>query len=174
MSLMGMEDDLARVVREAQAGSTDAFGLATTQCWNGLVRFARSVVGEADAEDAVQDALLSAWRGLGSLDDAAKFPQWMTTIVFHRCLRMRRFWRLQVALDGVGERGASQDPAPDLDVAALLARLPPRQRAVLHLTLVEGMTDTEIGRVLQMAPGSVRAQRRRARARLARVLEKRR
>lgn len=172
MTLMDMRDDLARAVREAQAGNAAAFGTAAEACWDGLVRFARSIVGEAEAEDAVQESLLAAWQKLGSLDDAARFHQWMTSIVFRRCLRRRRFWRVQVALEGIRERGVSADPAAGLDVEALLARLAPRQRAVLHLTIVEGMTDAEIGQILHVAPASVRAHRRRARARLARIVER--
>jgi RNA polymerase sigma-70 factor (ECF subfamily) len=170
---MIVRDDLANIVREAKAGSPGAYGAAVEACWDGLVRFARSVAGEADAEDVVQESLIAGWRALASLDDPARFDRWMTSIVFRRCLRRRRFWRLRAALDDVRERSVSADPAPDLDVAALLARLAPRQRAVLYLTVVEGMTDAEIGERLSMATGSVRAHRRRARERLARILEKR-
>ena len=51
-------------------------------------------------------------------------------------------------------------------MARLLAALAPRQRAVMHLTVIEGMSDGEIGRSLGITPGSVRAHRRRARQRL--------
>lgn len=169
---MNVREDLADAVREAKAGSTAAYGVAVEACWDGLVRFARSIVGEADAEDVVQESLVAAWRALPSLEDPARFDRWVTTIVFRRCLKRRRLWRLRVALADVRERAAAADPAPDLDVEALLARLAPRQRAVLHLTVVEGMTDAEIAGALSMAVGTVRAHRRRARATLARILER--
>jgi DNA-directed RNA polymerase specialized sigma24 family protein len=53
----------------------------------------------------------------------------------------------------------------------LLSRLAPRQRAVLHLTVVEGMTDAEIAPLLAITPASVRAHRRRARESAARLLQ---
>jgi RNA polymerase sigma factor (sigma-70 family) len=171
---MDMRDDLAGAVREAQAGSAAAYGVVVEACWARLVRFARSVVGEAEAEDAVQDSLIVAWHALRSLEDHARFERWVTSIVFRRCLRRRRLWRLRVALADVRERGVSADTAPDLDVEALLARLAPRQRAVLHLTVVEGMTDAEIAEALSMTAGTVRAHRRRARTALARIVERQR
>jgi RNA polymerase sigma factor (sigma-70 family) len=62
--------------------------------------------------------------------------------------------------------GAASEPEQGLIVWQILSRLPPRQRAVLHLTVVEGMTDVEIGAVLGITAGSVRAHRRRARERV--------
>lgn len=169
-----MRRDLADAVREALVGSTAAYGIAVEACWDGLVRFARSIVGEADAEDVVQESLIAAWRALPSLEDPVRFDRWLTSIVFRRCLRKRRLWRFRVALADLRELAVSADPAPDLDVETLLARLAPRQRAVLHLTVVEGMTDAEIAEALAMAVGTVRAHRRRARTALARILERRR
>jgi RNA polymerase sigma-70 factor (ECF subfamily) len=169
---MIVREDLANVVREARAGSPAAYGQAVEACWNGLVRFARSIVGEADAEDVVQDALVAAWRSLPSLEDPARFDRWVTSIVFRRCLRRRRFWHLRVALADLRERTVSADPASDLDVEALLRRLAPRQRAVMHLTIVEGMSDAEIADTLAMTAGTVRAHRRRARETLTRVLRR--
>lgn len=169
---MNVREDLADAVREAQAGSTAAFGVVVEACWDRLVRFARSVVGEAEAEDVVQESLIAAWRALQSLEDARRFDAWINAIVFRRCLKRRRLWRFRVALEDVREGAVSDDPATDLDVRALLARLAPRQRAVLHLTIVEGMSDSEIAEALSMTAGSVRAHRRRARGRLARILER--
>ncbi len=169
---MIVREDLANVVREARAGNRAAYGQAVEACWNGLVRFARSIVGEADAEDVVQDSLVAAWGALPSLEDPARFDRWVTSIVFRRCLRRRRFWRLRVALADLPERAVSADPAPELDVEALLQRLAPRQRAVMHLTIVEGLSDAEIADMLSMTSGTVRAHRRRAREALGRVVRR--
>jgi len=65
------------------------------------------------------------------------------------------------------------DPAPEaarVDVERTLGVLAPRQRAVMHLTVVEGMSDSEIGPVMGIDAASVRSHRRRARERLRQVL----
>jgi RNA polymerase sigma-70 factor (ECF subfamily) len=163
-------DGLAEDVRRAQAGDQEAFGQLVEVCWNDLVRLARSVVGEAEAEDAVQDGLIAAWDGIRGLQDPARFKPWATRIVFRRCLRRLRWRRLRVALGSIREPAIRPDPDSDLSLWQLLSGLAPRQRAVLHMTVVEGMSDAEIGEALGLEPGSVRAHRRRAREALARRL----
>lgn len=167
---MDVTDGLADDVRRAQAGDAEAFGRVVEACWADLVRLARSVVGEADAEDAVQDGLIAAWDGIRGLQDPARFRRWATRIVFRRCLRRTRWQRLRVALGALRERSHRPDPESELSLGQLLVGLAPRQRAVLHMTVVEGMTDGEIGEALGLEPGSVRAHRRRAREALARRL----
>jgi len=161
---------LAEDVRRAQAGDTESFGRVVEVCWNDLVRLARSVVGESEAEDAVQDALIAAWDGIRGLQDPGRFRPWATRIVFRRCLRRTRWQRLRVALDGLREPATRPDPESELSLRQLLSGLAPRQRAVLHMTVVEGMSDVEIGDALGLEAGSVRAHRRRAREALARRL----
>ena len=73
-------------------------------------------------------------------------------------------------MEEVPEPAVSGNPGAAVDVWRLLERLAPRQRAVLHLTVVEGMTDTEIGEALGIAAGSVRSHRRRARQSIERLM----
>lgn len=167
---MGVTDGLAEDVRRAQAGDQEAFGRLVEVCWNDLVRLARSVVGEAEAEDAVQDGLIAAWDGIRGLQEPLRFRPWATRIVFRRCLRRMRWRRLRVALGAMEEPAARPDPESELSLWQLLSGLAPRQRAVLHMTVVEGMSDGEIGDALGLEPGSVRAHRRRAREALKRRL----
>lgn len=164
------------VVRAA-AGDHAAFGTLVEAHWERLLRLARSVVGDADAADAVQDGLLVAWRGLPALRRPDAFPAWLTRVVTRRALaRARRrapWWhRLRPLAEAEGvaaPEGANGDG--EIDVARLLAALAPRQRAVMHLTVIEGMSDGEIGRVLGIAAASVRSHRRRARHRLLALLQ---
>jgi RNA polymerase sigma factor (sigma-70 family) len=55
-------------------------------------------------------------------------------------------------------------------VEQVLSILAPRQRAVMYFTVIEGMSDSEIGRALGITAASVRSHRRRARERLQQVL----
>lgn len=168
---MVVRADLPSLVLAARHGDSAAYGALVETCWNDLVRFARSIVGDADAEDMVQECLVKAWRDLPQLREPDRFQAWITTAVFRRCLRWKRWsWWRRERLEEAAPPGTSADPDPGLDVARLLARLTRRQRAVLHLTVVEGMSDAEIARALSMAPGTVRAHRRRARASLGRIL----
>jgi len=135
--------------------------------WCEMVRLARSIVGEAEAEDCVQDGLISAWRALPGLTEPERFRGWLARIVYRRALRAARWRRLRSLVGLTRENPVRVDPDSEIDLARLLDGLPPRQRAVLHLTIVEEMSDSEIGELLSIGAGSVRAHRRRARESLA-------
>ncbi len=153
----------------ACGGDAAAYGELVERTWERLVRAARSVVGDGDAEDAVQDALIGGWRRLSSLRDPGAVEAWLLRITLRRCLARARRRRLQ-PLDEAPEPAVWTDPAAGVDVERLLASLAPRQRAVMYLTVIEGLSDGEIGALLGLRAGSVRAHRRRARARLRRLL----
>jgi RNA polymerase sigma-70 factor, ECF subfamily len=165
MPLVDVHDRTAPLVAAAASGDREAFRELVEQAWAPLVRLARSVVGDGEAEDAVQEALIVAWRRLGDLREPERFDPWARRIVFRQCLRRvrRGRWRRsreQEAAPAPVVRQASDETIPVWDV---LRRLPPKQRAVLHMTIVEGMTDSEIAGVLRIMASSVRAHRRRAR-----------
>jgi RNA polymerase sigma-70 factor, ECF subfamily len=170
--LVHVESGWGDTVRAAQAGDPAAFSRLVERHWCEMVRLARSVVGDAEAEDCVQEALLSAWHALPGLSDPERFRGWLARIVFRRSLRASRWQRLRSWLGLVPERAVRIDPDSEIDLARMLGALPPRQRAVLHLTIVEEMSDSEIGDVLSIDAGSVRAHRRRARHTLSSLYRK--
>ena len=172
-SLVGMKSE-SELVRRASQGDSAAFGQLVEHHWARLVRLARSVVGEIDAEDAVQDGLLRAWRNLSQLTEPAAFGGWVSRVVVRVCLRRARSQRaVSVSLDESPEPRIRSNPEATIDVWRLLASLPPKQRVVMHMTVVEGMTDSEIAPLLGIAISSVRAHRRRARQRLERQTSQR-
>jgi RNA polymerase sigma-70 factor (ECF subfamily) len=160
----------AALVGQAVAGDPDAYGRLVELEWCRLVRLARSVVGDAEAEDAAQEGLVHGWRKLASLREPGSFPSWISRLVLRCCLRRARRRHPVVSLEDAPEPHTRPDPAGDLELERLLARLAPRQRAALHLTVVEGMADSEIAAVMGLSPASVRSHRRRAREALERFL----
>jgi RNA polymerase sigma-70 factor (ECF subfamily) len=166
--------DESELVRRSIAGDHEAFGCLVEAHWARLVRVARSVTGDADAEDAVQDGLLRAWRKLSQLSKPEAFGSWVARIVLRVCLRRARSPMARLdSLDQVSEPRASPKPEAAIDVGRMLGSLPPRQRAVMHLTVVEGLTDGEIAPLLGITASSVRAHRHRARQGLERSLAQR-
>lgn len=169
-TLKDMNEAEPDLVRRAAGGDRGAFCALAEERWVALVRLARSVVGELEAEDAVQDALVDAWRRLGTLREPAAFSAWLQRVVLRRCLGRVRRRRLWLPLAAAPEPAAERHPEAALDVERLLAALAPRQRAVMHLTVVEGMSDSEIATLMEITPASVRSHRRRARRRLGQLL----
>ncbi len=169
---MGVMDELVVFVQRAVAGDREAFSELASQHWRRMVGLARSVVADLDAEDVVQDALIKAWRKLDSLREAQRFPSWLARIVMNTALERARRAKDMVQLDeNLVGRAPEASVESRLDVSSLLARLAPRQRAVIHLTTIEGLTDQEIGSLMDISASSVRVHRMRARQRLAELVK---
>jgi len=165
-----VEDATADLIGEARGGSREAFGRLAELHWSRMVRLARSVVGDSEAEDAVQDALIAAWLALGGLKEPGMFTAWLGRIVVRKCLKRARRMPADRLLVPVPDAAGPGNPAARLEVQEILSKLAPRQRAVLHLSVAEGMTDTEIAGLLSMRPATVRAHRRRAREKVERLM----
>jgi RNA polymerase sigma-70 factor (ECF subfamily) len=149
-----------------------------------LYTIARRLVGD-DAEDAVQDALLKAYRSFGRLQNEAAGPAWLTSILVNVCRdrgRARARAPAEVSIDAVGEfslyrKIAAEDPFPysdslhldfldqfgPEDVRAVLDRLPDLYRIPLVLVYVEGFATKEVARMLRAPLGTVLARLHRGR-----------
>jgi RNA polymerase sigma-70 factor (ECF subfamily) len=174
-TLVRVDADERSLVLRAQNGDVAAFSCLVERHWIRLVRYARSVVGEAEAEDCVQDGLVLAWTKLAALRQPDAFRAWVLRTISRLAFRRARSSARRVSID---EAADAQDPASAIgpetvDVEAILSVLAPRQRAVMHLTVIENMSDSEISSALGLAAASVRSHRRRAREMLFRVLRPR-
>ncbi len=168
---MGVMDEHERLVRRAAGGDREAFSELAAHHWRRLLALVRSVIAGLDAEDVVQEGLVKAWLKLESLRDPAAFRSWLTRIVVTTALHHARRLRVTVPLEESMPLPAGEAYLDSrVDVARLLACLAPRQRAVLHMTEIEGMSDREISAALGIASSSVRAHRLKGRRRLAELV----
>lgn len=155
--------------------STDvAFRAFVDARWPALVRFAWSLTGDrGHAEDVVQAVLVRTWRHWGRLRPEGAEAYVRAGIVNETVSRARRRRLREVVLPWTGER---PDPAGHGDVAethavaesvaAELALLPPRMRAVVVLRFLEDRSEAETAALLGCSPGTVKSQTNRAMARL--------
>lgn len=122
----------------------------------------------ADAEDAVQESALRAWRSLHQLRRANPRP-WFLAIVARRCLTLRRNrWR---SLLGLQHREVSVQPLDDSivarsDLSRALRRLPPQLRIVLFLHYYLDLSLAEVAATLGITIGATKTRIHRALARL--------
>ncbi|MBI4942920.1 MAG: SigE family RNA polymerase sigma factor [Actinobacteria bacterium] len=152
----------------------DGFRAFVDARWPALVRFAWSLTGDrGHAEDVVQAVLVRTWRGWGRirLDGAGAYVR--AAVVNETVSRARRRRVREVVLPWTGERpepvparDAAEDRAVADSVAAELARLPPRMRAVVVLRFLEDRSEAETAALLGCSPGTVKSQTNRAMARL--------
>jgi RNA polymerase sigma-70 factor, ECF subfamily len=158
-------------------------------------RFRRIALGHlsnvADAEDAVQDALLSALTHVHQFRGQAKMSTWLTTIVINSArmkLRRRVTW-VQLALDETDgqrdlpledtvsdKRRGPEEAYREREIAETLAqatsRLSPTLRTTFQLRDIDGLSIRETADLLGVPAGTVKARLARARTRLKEVIKK--
>lgn len=166
------------LVREAKAGSEGAFAALVRLHQRRSYAVARAIVlAHEDAEDAVQEGFLHAYRALDRFDPALAFGAWLYRIVANAALDLVRRRKVRHA-DRLPETVALPLPVRDAAEAAELrrrleeglAQLSERQRSVIVLHDVEGFKHSEIGELLGIPEGTARSDLHHARAALRRAL----
>jgi RNA polymerase sigma-70 factor, ECF subfamily len=176
-----------RLIRAGQLGEPQALNTLFHRHQRSLFHSALGVMGNPeDAEDALQDGLLSAFRNLKSFERRSQFSTWLTRIVVNAAL-MRRRGRAGRSITAVGEplsrneipiteRLISKDPTPEQLVGRLeireiirdhIAELSPVLRTVFVLRIVREYKTTEAARILRVSANTVKARLWRARHQLA-------
>jgi RNA polymerase sigma-70 factor (ECF subfamily) len=162
-----MQRDL---VLRARSGDHDAFATLAADAVGRLHRTAWLILrSEADAADAVQESLLSAWLHIAAVRDPERFDAWLNRLLVHACYGLaRRKDRRRVVEIPMTVPDA---PAPE-DVQDALAtrdqlerafrRLTPEHRSALVVHHFLGLSDAEAASVLDIAVGTYKSRLHRA------------
>jgi RNA polymerase sigma factor (sigma-70 family) len=161
-----------RLVALAAAGHERAFEAIVERYRRPLLRHCRRFLPEARAEDALQQALVSAWSALRRGDDVRELRPWLYRIVHNTSLNALRaagydYEQLHDALQaGGGPAELAERGAVVRQTLAGLAALPERQREALLRIAVEGRSQDEVADELGLSHGAVRQLVHRARTSL--------
>lgn len=164
------------LVLAAQRGEQAAFSELVRRHQRRAYAVARAIViNHEDAEDAVQEAFLHAYRAIDRFLPDQAFGAWLHRIVANAALDVTRRRKVRDA-DELPETVASpfRDPAEKSELRQRLTEalntLPPRQRAVIVLHDVEGYKHAEIGKMLDIPEGTARSDLHYARSQLRLLL----
>jgi len=171
------------LLRQHVQGDTEAFGALFLRHRERLWAVALRTLGDQEeAADALQDAMISAFRRAADFRGESAVTTWLHRIVVNACLdRIRRRAARPAAsgmdeqtLDVLAQGSALADPGIDkdtaLDVLAALRTLAPEQRAVLVLVDMLGYPVADTAAILGISPGTVKSRCARGRARLLPLL----
>ena len=143
-------------------GSDEAFEAFYTRHKPGVLSFCRHILGNReDAEDAVQHTFVATYRHVEAEGPPAHPSAWLYRVARNRCLTMIRA-RHESPQEWVdpATAGLAEEVEQRFELRALLrdvSRLPEEQRAALILFELGGLTQTEIGEVLESSPDKVKA-----------------
>jgi RNA polymerase sigma-70 factor (ECF subfamily) len=175
-------DHEAALVAQAAGGDGEAYAELVRPHERVAYRVAVAITGwNADAQEAVQNAHLKAYRSLGRFRRDAPFRPWLLRIVVNEAHNVRRSERRHLRLAvRAAERGESAAASVDEAVAAReevetvlagLGRLSDADRLVLALRYFAELPDAEAAELAGISPGTYRVRLLRARRRLEEVLE---
>lgn len=150
-----------RLIRQALDGDPSAFAALIERHALRAYRIAYVIAGNHhDAEDAVQEACLTAYRTLGTLRDPQAFAAWFGQIAANRARDIVRRSAAQRERDGAVD-GPPPPPRPEDEVERIslreaIARLPDPHRAVVMLHYGGDMSSAQVAAALGRPPGTVR------------------
>lgn len=171
MTVQEIEGATGDLVRAAARGDVAAFSELARRESARLVRTARALVRDGhEAEDLAQDALVAAFRNLGSLREPARFRAWLATILTRLALRQRKRPRPVLVGEGMERTPARPDVRhPRLEsLAAEVRRLPDRLRVPLSLFYLAELSYREVAEATGLTEKLVKSRLHKARERLRR------
>jgi RNA polymerase sigma-70 factor (sigma-E family) len=165
------------LVEAAQRGDHEAFEALAISTGDLLFAIARLILRDVDrAQDAVQEALVQAWRALPQLRDPDKFDAWMRKLVVNSCsdqIRRQKRWHRQLSL--------VEPPKPADDASRTWAdrdqlergfrRLTPAQRTAIVLRYYLDLTVPEVADALGIPEGTAKSRLHHAMAALRAALD---
>lgn len=187
-----VSDAEAELVKRLKDGDDRAYEELVRSMTGRLLAVARRVSRtEADAEDAVQDAFLSAFKAIGTFDARSALSTWLHRIVVNAALMRARKaqHRHEVSVESLLPRfrndehaepvfawkAVTREAGPDIEqrsaVLAALDRLPDEYRTVIVLRDIEGMESKEVAASLGISDALVRQRLHRGRQALLKLLE---
>ncbi len=158
----------AEIVRRVREGDTAAFAVLVARYRDRLGRYAMQMLGDReDAEEALQDAFVRAYRSLARYDDGERFGPWLFAILVNRCRttgrrtarRHRIFVRDEVSLE---RAPAPTVPEWDDTVRWALGRLAPGMREAFLLKHVEDLEYDEMSRLTGAGVSALKMRVKRA------------
>ena len=184
-------EEEATLLISARAGDSAAFECLVMPHWDALLRTTQRILrNREDAEDAVQTALLDAFRNLNGFHGRSRFSSWLTRIAMNAALLRLRVSRRkrETSLDDVTEEGKPRARLqlvetrlnPEQEFLSKerrvllrkgLVRLRPPDVKILHLRTMQELSAEETARLLKLPVKTMKSRLHRARTKLARHVD---
>jgi len=186
-SPLSKPDPDSSLIKKAQQGDGEALRALLEEIGPPVRQWALAHTGDPDtASDLSQEVFILLLKKISSYRGEARFLTWLFSVTRNQALEQgrrkgrheRKMTRLRVELESAPNASNQVEQRVDRErlgglVTGFVRDLPERQREVFQLSEFQGMSSPEIGAILRLSPGSVRAALLKARRSLRRkILEK--
>ncbi len=157
-----------QTIERCRHGDLEAYKMIYERYEKPLLRTAVRLLGrQQDAEDAVQDAFLKLYRGIDSFRSGSRFSTYLFRILLNSCFDILRK-REKADFEDTDISRLPVHSAHEVrhSLAEAVGMLPRQMKACFTLFAVEEFTHEEVGRILGISPGSVKANVHRAKQKL--------
>lgn len=149
----------------------EGFTQAVTEHSRAMFRAARAILDcDADAEDAVGQAVLLAWQSRGKLREEGAARAWLVKIAVNCARRLRQKNGRMLYFDDLEQVAGSGTDRQYHELWEAVLALPPESRAVVVLFYYEDLTVEQIAKTLKIPQGTVKSRLSRAREKLRTML----
>ena len=171
-----MEIDNTLLVERSKQGDSHAFSQLYSFYAMDLFRFAVYMLGASeDAEDAMQEAVFSAWRNIHTLKDSDNFKVWLFKILSNRCkteLMKKNKYADTLPIEEysflIGEDDFSFDST---ELKEALSSLTPPDGQIILLSVIGGFKSEELSEIYGMSASTIRSRQKRALEKLRAILK---
>lgn len=167
-------------VEAARGGDKEVFAQVYESIAPDLYKVALYTLGNVhDAEDAVSEAFIEAYKGITKLRNAGSFKPWMMKILSIRCKRKiaeyvkgKNVFDIESFMTTLSDDGnVSEEVSEQITVMNALGRLNHQERLIITLSVLQGYTTKDIAEILGSPQGTISSKMHRTLAKLRKMLE---
>ncbi|MEX2462378.1 MAG: RNA polymerase sigma factor [Paenibacillaceae bacterium] len=163
--MIGLDDKLFTIIREAKEGSKEAFTLLMERYKDHVYRYAYGMLGDAmEAEDVAQETFIKAYYALSKLENEAAFGSWLTQIMSNICFDRHKKKKMKFSeLNDLVYENKTEQQQLRLSLTEAIQKLSLEHREVILLKDVQGYSYDEMSEMLQIPLGTVKSRMNAAR-----------
>lgn len=169
-----MNDEKMLLIEKSKKGDAHAFSQLYSIYSTEMYRYALYMTGNPqDAEDSVQEAVISAWRSVHSLKENDKFKVWLFKILTNKCKTL--LIRNNKSHDSLPVEEydficADGDFTVGTELKSALQSLTPLDGQIIMLSVIGGFTSEELSQIYNMKPSTIRSRQKRGLEKLKAIL----
>ena len=169
-----MNEENLKLIELSKKGDAHAFSQLYSMYSNELYRYALYMTGNTqEAEDAVQEAVISAWRSVHNLKENDKFKLWLFKILTNKCktlLIRNNKSHDALPIDEYDFIGADDDFTVSTELKSALQSLTPPDGQIIMLSIIGGFKSDELAQIYNMKPSTIRSRQKRGLEKLKAIL----